>query len=38
MIADFRSADIKDDAFLSEEEFLTGYIVNRAYRAAVAGK
>ncbi|WP_424974953.1 signal transduction protein [Dinoroseobacter sp. S124A] len=38
MIADFRSADINGDAFLSEEEFLTGYIVNRAYRAALAGK
>lgn len=37
MIADFRNADINDDAFLSEEEFLKGYIVNRAYSAALAG-
>jgi hypothetical protein len=37
MTADFRRADINDDAFLSEDEFLQGYIVNRAYRAAVTG-
>ena len=38
MIADFRSADINDDAFLSEDEFLTGYVVVRAYRAAITGQ
>ena len=38
MIADFQRADINGDAFLSEEEFLSGYIVNRAYRAAVTGQ
>lgn len=37
MVADFRRADIDDNAFLSEEEFLMGYIVNRAYRAALTG-
>lgn len=37
LIADFQRADINNDAFLSEEEFLRGYIVIRAYRAAVTG-
>ncbi|SNZ19352.1 EF-hand domain-containing protein [Cohaesibacter gelatinilyticus] len=34
---DFNRADLNDDAFLSRNEFLEGYIVNVAYRAAIAG-
>ena len=37
MVADFRRADTDDDAFLSREEFLSGYIVILAYRAAIVG-
>lgn len=37
MVADFRRADIDDNAFLSKEEFLNGYVVIRAYRAALSG-
>lgn len=38
MVSDFRRADINSDAFLSKEEFLRGYIVNIAYRAALTGR
>lgn len=38
MISDFRRADINNDAFLSKEEFLRGYVVNIAYRAALTGR
>jgi hypothetical protein len=34
---DFRRADLDRDAFLTQEEFLQGYIVNKAYRAAIVG-
>ena len=38
MVSDFRRADTGDDAFLSRDEFLNGYIINVAYRAALTGK
>lgn len=38
MVVDFRRADTNDDAFLSREEFLSGYIVVLAYRAAIIGE
>ncbi len=38
MVSDFRRADTDDDAFLSRNEFLNGYIINVAYRAALTGK
>ena len=37
MVWDFRRADVDDDAFLTKDEFLRGYIVNVAYRAALTG-
>lgn len=37
MTWDFRRADADDDAFLTRDEFLNGYIVNLAYRAAIIG-
>ncbi len=37
MVWDFRRADTDDDAFLTREEFLMGYVVNLAYRAALTG-
>lgn len=38
MVWDFRRADVDDDAFLTQEEFLRGYVVNVAYRAAISGR
>lgn len=38
MVSDFRRADTDDDALLSRNEFLNGYIINVAYRAALTGK
>lgn len=38
MVDDFRRADLNNDAFLTEEEFTTAYIVGRAYRAAILDK
>ena len=38
MVADFRRADTNDDAFLSRDEFLGGYVINVAYRAAIIGQ
>ncbi len=38
MVTDFIQADINNDTHLTEEEFLVGYIVNRAFRAALTGK
>lgn len=38
MLWDFRRADLNDDAFLTRDEFLQGYIVIRAYRAAISGR
>lgn len=35
---DFRRADVDDNALLTREEFLRGYIVIFAYRAAVIGQ
>ena len=35
MVWDFRRADLDNDAFLTRDEFLTGYIVISAYRAAI---
>lgn len=37
MAADFRRADTDDDAFLTRDEFLRGYVINVAYRAAITG-
>lgn len=37
MSSDFRRADADNDAFLTREEFLLGYITNIAYRAAIEG-
>ena len=37
MIWDFRRADIDGDANLTREEFLSGYVINIAYRAAITG-
>ena len=36
MVWDFRRADLDNDAFLTRGEFLTGYIVISAYRAAIS--
>jgi len=38
MVWDFRRADVDDDAFLTQEEFLRGYVVNVAYRAALSDR
>ncbi|MCF2870517.1 signal transduction protein [Octadecabacter sp. G9-8] len=38
MVWDFRRADTDGDAFLTRAEFLSGYIVNLAYRAAITGQ
>ncbi|WP_100269163.1 EF-hand domain-containing protein [Epibacterium ulvae] len=38
MVSDFRRADTDNDAFLTRDEFLSGYIVNVAYRAAIIGQ
>ncbi len=38
MVWDFRRADTNDDAFLSRDEFLEGYVINIAYRAALTGQ
>ncbi|NKB29760.1 MAG: signal transduction protein [Rhodobacteraceae bacterium] len=38
MVSDFRRADTDDDAFLTRDEFLGGYLINVAYRAALTGK
>lgn len=38
MIFDFQRADIDNDAFLTRDEFLYGYIINVAYRAALVGE
>ncbi|EBA14447.1 putative signal transduction protein with EFhand domain [Roseobacter sp. SK209-2-6] len=38
MLWDFRRADVDDDAFLTQDEFLRGYVVNVAYRAAITGQ
>ncbi|MEJ8563535.1 signal transduction protein [Yoonia sp. GPGPB17] len=38
MIADFRRADLDGDALLTRDEFLSGYVVNIAYRAAITGQ
>ena len=37
MTWDFQRADVDNDAFLTMDEFLIGYIINRAYRAALTG-
>ncbi len=38
MVWDFRRADTDNDAFLTRDEFLNGYIINLAYRAAIIGQ
>jgi len=38
MLWDFRRADLNSDAFLTRDEFLGGYIVIRAYRAAITNQ
>lgn len=38
MVTDFRRADTDDNAFLTRDEFLSGYLINIAYRAALTGK
>lgn len=38
MASDFNRADESGDALLSKDEFLQGYIVNIAYRAALTGR
>ncbi len=38
MVSDFRRADTDDNAFLTRDEFLSGYVINVAYRAALTGK
>ncbi|MEM0898401.1 MAG: signal transduction protein [Pseudomonadota bacterium] len=38
MTVDFRRADIDQNAFLTRDEFLLGYIVNVAYRSALTGE
>ncbi len=37
MVWDFRRADTDDNALLTRDEFLSGYVVNLAYRAAITG-
>lgn len=37
LAADYRRADIDNDAFLTRQEFLDGYIVIDTYRAAIVG-
>ena len=38
MISDFRRADTDNNALLTRDEFLSGYIINVAYRAAIIGQ
>lgn len=38
LVTDFRRADTDGNAFLTREEFLVGYVVNLAYRAAITGQ
>ncbi len=38
MVSDFSRADTDNDAFLTRDEFLSGYIINVAYRAAIIGQ
>lgn len=38
MVWDFRRADTDDDALLTRAEFLKGYVINLAYRAALTGQ
>lgn len=38
MVTDFRRADTNNDALLSRDEFLSGYVINVAYRAAIIGQ
>lgn len=38
MASDFERADVDNDALLTQDEFLRGYIINRAYRAALTGR
>ncbi len=38
MVSDFRRADTDDNAFLTRDEFLKGYVINVAYRAALTGQ
>lgn len=38
MVSDFQRADTDNDAFLTRDEFLYGYIINVAYRAALVGE
>ena len=38
MVSDFRRADTDNNAFLTRDEFLSGYIINVAYRAAIIGQ
>ncbi|WP_136442243.1 signal transduction protein [Pacificoceanicola onchidii] len=38
MMWDFRRADTDDNALLTRDEFLSGYVVNLAYRAAITGR
>ena len=38
MVWDFRRADTDDDAFLTRDEFLEGYVINLAFRAAITGQ
>ena len=38
MVWDFRRADIDDDALLTYDEFMGGYVVIVAYRAAITGQ
>ena len=38
MVWDFRRADMDDDALLTRDEFLNGYVINVAYRAALTGQ
>jgi hypothetical protein len=38
MVWDFRRADIDDNALLTQQEYLRGYVVNVAYRAALSDR
>lgn len=38
MVWDFRRADTNNDAFLTRDAFLRGYVINLAYRAAITGQ